>query len=365
MLVFRLKGNNCCQPTKNRSDLSHYGERNNSSMREIIITLGFCLLAMASARADDAAKDPFYDLADEPRGLPYLRLKTSGGKQFWSDEHVFHQWRIQRHAQTGHCRLLDDKNVRRASGNYPHCRQVLENLKSEEELPPMRGKAVVVLHGLTRSRNSMNQLCDYLEKHGGYITLNISYASSRKGISRHAESLARLLSNLDGIEEINFVAHSLGNLVIRHYLGDHSGPDNPPDDRIQRIVMLGPPNQGSTIARRMKDNTLFRTVWGSSGSDLAESWDDLQPLLATPKCEFGIVAGGKGDGKGMNPLIDGDDDFVVAVKETRLAGARDFVVRPVIHTHLMMDETIFRYTLRFLQHGHFMSDTRRQPIDDE
>ena len=63
-------------------------------------------------------------------------------------------------------------------------------------------------------------------------------------------------------------------------------------------------------------------------------------------------------------LVPDDDDLVVAVKETRLPGARDFVVLPIIHTNLMKDEAVFRYVLRFFQQAHFMSEARRQPIPD-
>lgn len=331
----------------------------------IAVFLLFLTFAIASVQADNSEDDPFYDLDDEPKGFFNIKTKTGGGKQFWSDELVFHDWRIQRNSQTGHCRLLDGNNVRYAWGNFPHCRQELEKIKRERDLPPMKGNAVLVLHGLTRSRSSMMPLCKYLEKHGGYTTFNISYASSRNGIGRHAECLNRLIHNLDGIEEIHFVAHSLGNIVIRYYLGNHRGPDKRPDKRIKRIVMLGPPNQGSAIARRMKENVVFKTVWGASGQELAEDWDELEPHLAIPNVEFGIIAGGKGNDKGMNPLIKGDDDLVVAVKETRLAGARDFTIVPVIHTNLMKDETVMRYTLRFLQQGHFMSKARRQPIEKD
>ena len=36
-------------------------------------------------------------------------------------------------------------------------------------LPPMQGKAVVVLHGLFRSRSSMTKMCAYLHREGGRL----------------------------------------------------------------------------------------------------------------------------------------------------------------------------------------------------
>jgi hypothetical protein len=84
--------------------------------------------------------------------------------------------------------------------------------------------------------------------------------------------------------------------------------------------------------------------------------------LTIPSCEFGILAGGRGDDIGRNPLLDGDDDFVVSVAETRLAGARDFMVVPALHTVIMDHPAVQEYTVRFLQQGFFQSAERRCPI---
>ena len=42
-------------------------------------------------------------------------------------------------------------------------------------------------------------------------------------------------------------------------------------------------------------------------------------------------SGGLGNNVGMNPLLPGDDDGLVTVQSTRLAGAADFLVLPVVH----------------------------------
>ncbi len=62
-----------------------------------------------------AAQDEMEPMPD-PRQPPNLPAKTLGGTQFWSDVLVQRDWRIQRNAWTGHCRLLDGQNVRRAWG---------------------------------------------------------------------------------------------------------------------------------------------------------------------------------------------------------------------------------------------------------
>ena len=314
---------------------------------------------------------PFNLLADETSAPALssafnLDSPTFGGKQLWTDELVFDEWRVQRNTLSGHCRLLDDKNYRKAWGSFEHCRKQLEVFKRDLQLPPMRGKAVIVLHGLVRSRQATVGMCDYLREQGDYLIVNVSYASTRERVERHARSLASVIDHLGpGVTEINFVAHSLGNLVVRHYLADQTGADRQIDPRIKRIVMLAPPNNGSQFAVKFTDNKIFQTIWGVSGLQLAKDWQALEKRLATPTQEFGIIAGGRGKANGSNPILDGDDDFVVTIAETRLPGASDFVVLPVLHSLIMDDPTTREYTLRFLWHGYFVSPDERSPIPIE
>ncbi|MCH5373604.1 MAG: hypothetical protein JJ992_06475, partial [Planctomycetes bacterium] len=285
--------------------------------------------------------------------------------QFWADELFFHQWRIQRNAVTGHYRLLDERNQRRAWGTFDQCRARLTQLKEELQLEPVRGPVVLALHGVIRSRNSMTPMIEALRKQTDWTVLNVSYASTRDTLDAHAAALGRIIDNLDPeVTEIHFVAHSLGNLVIRRYLHTcYAGEEGRrPDPRLGRIVMLAPPNNGARFAEALRKSGVLEWVWGKSTVQLAEDWETLEQSLATPQCEFGILAGGEGDDRGRNRLLAGDDDFVVSVEETKLPGARDFLVLPVYHGLIMRDRTAQEATVRFLKHGYFVSPELRQPI---
>ena len=287
-----------------------------------------------------------------------------GGLQTWGDELLFHDWRIQRDARNGRCRLLDGDNVRRASGAFEECQAALEEIKRQRGLTPMKGKAVVLLHGLAHSRSCMTALGKYLEQHGEYVVLNVEYPGTHQSIGADARALASILEHLDGIEEINFVAHSMGNIVVRHYLADQTDPKagRRPDPRIRRMVMLGPPNHGSSLANAFADNRLFKMILGKPGQELGRHWAWEAINLATPQFEFGIVAGGLGNRHGFNPFLPGDNDGVLPVESTRLAGAADFVVVPILHLPMVSDDRVFQYTLRFLQHGYFVSADRKRPV---
>jgi hypothetical protein len=130
-----------------------------------------------------------------------------------------------------------------------------------------------------------------------------------------------------------------------------------------RMVMLTPPNRQPQLATKLMRGALADFVAGPAAQELAENWPLLEPKLATPPFEFGILAGGKGDERGFNPLIPGDDDAVVTVESTRLAGARDFRQLPIMHSFFMNDARVHELTLTFLRHGHFETGDTRQPIE--
>ena len=308
--------------------------------------------APAAAQTSRSASSPWW-------------TQTSGGVQLWADELCFRDWRIQRNVLVGHYRLLDGENRRHAHGTFEQCRQKLDEIKREQELPPMKGRAVVVLHGLGSWRNKMTPLADYLKENGNFTVFNVAYPSTRGEIAEHARCLAKVVQRLDGIDEINFVAHSLGNLVVRHYLADVTdiATGRGPDPRIKRFVMLAPPNHGASAALMLEDHELISLLMGSSASELGAGWTEVEKHLAIPSCEFGIVAGGRGDERGYNPLMEGDDDDLLPVSTTRLAGARDFVLVPVLHQFTMLNADVQRYTLNFLEHGYFISADERKPIE--
>lgn len=301
------------------------------------------------------------------QGEELIPVPTLGGKQFWGDEHFDHQYRIQRNVFTGQCRLLDNQDQRLAAGSFDECLAILNRFVREQKLKPMRGPAVLVLHGLGRNRACMEPLCDSLRKTTGWWVFNIGYPSTRRPIREHAKVLARILEHLQEIDEIYIVAHSMGNIVVRHYLGDCATPGSARkvDPRIRRMVMLGPPNHGAMLATALAENQVFEVLLGKPGQQLGREWSDLEPHLGMPPFEFGIIAGGLGDDRGFNTILPGDDDGIVSVQTTRLAGAADFLVLPVFHTFLVDNQQAIQYTTNFLRNGCFTTPEQRKPVKAE
>ena len=281
---------------------------------------------------------------EAPWNLP---TPTMGGTQLWRDAHVFAGWRIQENVLSGHFRLLDTEDIRRAWGSYAQCKERLDDLKRIEDIQPPGTHLVLLVHGILRSTGTFSALEKALTD-AGYDAVAISYPSSRGTIEEHAEGLARLLERQEGTETVSFVTHSMGGLVVR-YLLDGEGAWKRRIE-VRRIVLIAPPNRGSAIAHLIEDVPAYRLIFGEVGQQLTPAEVSRVPGLEHP---FAIIAGGKGDGSGFNPLLPGDDDGTVGLAETRLEGAADFLVVPEIHALISNHQETVRATINFLKHGRF------------
>ncbi len=278
-----------------------------------------------------------------------IPLPTSGGQQLWTDHRWAAGWRMQQHAWTKHWRVLDSSNVRRAWGSREACLAKLAEHAAESQQPPPKS-VVILLHGLTRTSDSMQPIARAFQTQGTWHTISFSYASTQDSIDHHASALRELVDNLPGQPRIAFVCHSMGNIVVRRALSLWREQDEQQvQQRLHRMVMLGPPNQGSSLAKQLSGLGLFETIIGAPGQELGRAWDEFQVKLATPPFPFCIVAGELPPNPlWNNPLLEGESDYIVTVEETRLDGAAQTITLPVLHTYLMSDPRVIEATLRFI-----------------
>lgn len=278
----------------------------------------------------------------------FLAFGQFGCRQYWEDQAVYAGWQVQEHVPTGFCRLLDRSGAQRASGRGDSCHDALKNVRAETSLRPSSDHLVILIHGLGRTPVMFRPMEAAL-RGAGYETVAISYPSLSKEVGDHAAQLERLLNGLEDVERVSFVTHSLGALVLRETLA--RPPASWRDDLLLgRAVMLAPPNQGADMALSLEGFGPFRFFGGPSADQLARGRDFAAPTAAL---EFGIIAGGTAGGSGYNPLLQGNDDGLVRVAETHLAGSRDSLVVPVIHTLIAAAPETIAATLKFLASGRF------------
>lgn len=211
----------------------------------------------------------------------------------------------------------------------------------------MTTKSVVLIHGFGGSRYTLKKLESHLKKQG-YHTVNIGYPSLLKSIESLAKpTIEKALNRCPNSNTIHFVTHSMGAILLRYYLRDHT------IDNIGRVVMLGPPNGGSEIVDTLKKvpgSQLFKRL---SGMQLGTGVNDIPKALGPTRLDVGIIAGNRSINPFLAAMLPETNDSRVTLTNTRLEGMIDYLVLPVSHVLMLRNPTVIEQTLYFLQNGSF------------
>jgi triacylglycerol lipase len=223
-----------------------------------------------------------------------------------------------------------------------------ENMKNQ----PIEQECVILLHGLGRTRFSMNKIAHHL-KDAGYRVVNQGYPSTNADIETLARvNIGKALADPEckSAEKIHFVTHSLGGILVRQYIQNHTIPN------IGRIVMLAPPNKGSEVADALKNNFFYKWIMGQAGQQLGTDVKSIPNTLKPVDMDLGIITGNKNGSPWFSSLIPGDDDGKVSVESAKLKGMDDFLVVACGHTFIMRDPDVIDQIAFYLQHGRFKKE---------
>ena len=227
------------------------------------------------------------------------------------------------------------------------------NLSRSDSLAPQdHQEFVIILHGLGRTKRSMDKIERGLTR-VGYNVINQGYPSTRQDITTLTEgfvapAVEKCLQR--NASKIHLVSHSMGGLLIRSYLHENALPKG------SRIVMLSPPNQGSEVAEYLKGFAIYRWILGPAAQQLgtrSKLHDKWRPLTY----EVGIITGNRSSDPWFAKLIPGPNDGKVSVERAKLPEMSDFLVIPEGHTLIMRSEITIWQILYFLHVGHFQSQT--------
>lgn len=142
----------------------------------------------------------------------------------------------------------------------------------------------------------------------------------------------------------HFIGHSLGGVLVFEMLNRH------PELAARSALLIGAPVRGSFAGRRLGRHRAGRWMMGASRALWEEHearWRRSEPL--------GIIAGtlalGLGRAFGRLP---GENDGVVCVSETTVAGMSARALVPQGHSLLLVSGQVGRLVERFLATGRFV-----------
>ena len=192
---------------------------------------------------------------------------------------------------------------------------------------------LVLIHGLAANTMFLRPLERHFSRLG-FNVLNWGYPSIRNGVEKNAQRLRQLLEDAESQSSnprIHIVAHSMGSIVTRAALTAYLPA------MLGRVVLLGPPNRGSPVARRLAP-ALGRLC--PALHDLSDVPASLVNQLPVPEnYSFGIIAAAY--------------DRVVPLANTHLETESDHLVLPFGHGSMLFQAAVADAVHCFLTGGQF------------
>jgi len=198
-------------------------------------------------------------------------------------------------------------------------------------LANMSNQLVVLLHGIARTSRSMNCIARVLTKHN-YAVMNIDYPSRSNTIDHLSEGIYQQLLTYPEVKDkkIHFVAHSMGCLALRVLLEKYKMQN------VQRIAVLGPPNQGSEVADFARRIPLIKTFYGPALAELTVANATDHPFPLPPGCcHVGIIAGNFNVDPICYFMLTAPHDGKVTVNCTKLPNMADHIALLTSHSFMM------------------------------
>ena len=209
---------------------------------------------------------------------------------------------------------------------------------------------IFLLHGLARTSSSMKHMERFLSDHNFSVS-NLDYSSRHFTIQELAKKVRQQIITISEDQKsskYHFVTHSMGGIVLRQIQATNPLP------HLGRVVMLGPPNQGSEIVDKLGKMKVFQLLNGPASLQLSTHSESIPNRLGPVSFELGVIAGDRSINPILSSMIPGKDDGKVAIHRARVKGMKDFIVVHSPHPFLMNHKPAQENALHFIKTGKFI-----------
>ena len=210
-------------------------------------------------------------------------------------------------------------------------------------------RPVMLVHGVLTNGMEMTLLRRRLRRQG-FAPRQFSYHSRHLTVAENARVLADALADWRDQAVVDFVAYSLGGLVLARFFAQQAWPVP------GRVVLLGVPLRGSEVAAELARRRFGRWLLGQSLTDGLLGGTPAWPRQRETLMIAGRLPYGLGYVATLGRLR-GPSDGVVRVAETDDPTIIYRQVLPVTHSSLLLSSRVAWATGQFLREGTVVPDS--------
>ena len=235
---------------------------------------------------------------------------------------------------------------------------VCGNARAQDKITEMKadGDYVVLIHGVTKWPNTMAKAARHLNSQG-FHTIQIDYPATRFELGTLIDRYIHPVvagPAADKSRRVHFVGHSMGCIVIRHYLTERRPPN------LGRVVMLAPPNSGIKLIDSVGTMRLVKWYTGPVGQQLGTGKDSLPNRLGPIDYETGVIMGRNPHYLYfLSPITGYRGDGILRVRRGRVEGAKAFTTVNTNHIELNHNPEVSALACAFLKSGKFLPKKER------
>jgi len=213
--------------------------------------------------------------------------------------------------------------------------------------PAFSTHKVYLVHGFAGLAVEMLKLQIAINK-AGYGNEIYAYPSLTQDIDSVSYHLFKKIQK-DNPDTVSFVTHSMGALVVRSLYKYISPREKFP--KINRIVMIAPPNKGTPLADFFIQSKIISHLAGPNIRNLTTNPVTGASRYPVPTCDVGVILGVSPFKKGYNIFLEENNDGIVIPKYAKLGVEKDIAFVKASHTILLAKNEVVKMTLNFLKKG--------------
>ena len=205
--------------------------------------------------------------------------------------------------------------------------------------------SVLFVHGMGRSPFSGSLMLHKLRK-AGLKTQTFSYSASIEDFESMNQRLTQQIIQMANAGDYLVIGHSLGGVLLRSVL--NSLPEG--TKRPQQVFLLGSPMHPSRLATLLKDNIIYRVLFGDCGQLLGSK--HRMSAIGSLTLPTTSIVGVRGIKFKWSPFGKEQNDGVVSISEVSADWIPDPILVPVIHTLLPFSDRVIEIILQAIERKH-------------